>query len=63
MRVSAPDSPCMRNCTLDARDTCLGCGRTLTEILDWHGLDPAGRQAAFERARARLADRTPWRRQ
>ena len=26
------ESPCIRHCTLDDADICLGCGRTLDEI-------------------------------
>ena len=29
-------SPCVRNCCLDANDVCVGCGRSLAEILAWH---------------------------
>ena len=32
MRVS---SPCVRNCCLDDDEVCLGCSRTLDEILHW----------------------------
>ena len=28
-------SPCVRNCCLDKKDICLGCGRTLEEIIRW----------------------------
>lgn len=28
-------SPCVRNCCLDKQDICLGCHRSLQEILDW----------------------------
>ncbi len=28
-------SPCVRNCCLDDFDVCLGCRRTLKEILAW----------------------------
>jgi len=31
-----PQSPCIRNCCLDQHDCCLGCGRLLTEITEWH---------------------------
>ncbi|MDN3685302.1 DUF1289 domain-containing protein [Vibrio sinaloensis] len=27
-----PPNPCVRNCCLNERDICLGCGRTLQEI-------------------------------
>jgi len=28
-------SPCVRNCCLDRQDVCLGCGRTVDEIIIW----------------------------
>lgn len=30
------DSPCIRNCCLDEQDICMGCYRSLEEILIWH---------------------------
>jgi hypothetical protein len=30
-----PPSPCTRVCTLDDHDVCLGCSRTLVEIVGW----------------------------
>ena len=33
-----PDSsPCVRRCCLDRNDVCVGCFRTLAEILAWGG--------------------------
>jgi predicted Fe-S protein YdhL (DUF1289 family) len=29
------ESPCIRSCCLDGNDICLGCHRTLNEILNW----------------------------
>ncbi|MFT6086268.1 MAG: putative Fe-S protein YdhL (DUF1289 family) [Glaciecola sp.] len=29
------ESPCVRNCCLDQQDMCLGCFRSITEILEW----------------------------
>lgn len=29
------NSPCVRNCCLDQGDICLGCFRSLDEILQW----------------------------
>lgn len=29
------ESPCIRNCCLDDNDICLGCFRSLDEILSW----------------------------
>jgi len=28
-------SPCIKNCCLDEKDICIGCYRTLDEILKW----------------------------
>ena len=28
-------SPCIRNCCLDEADVCIGCGRTVEEIIRW----------------------------
>ena len=33
--MSEIESPCVRNCCLDDKDVCLGCFRTLGEILAW----------------------------
>ncbi|MAR91404.1 MAG: DUF1289 domain-containing protein [Pseudomonadota bacterium] len=55
-----PESPCVRNCCLDNRDICLGCGRTLEEILHWNQYSPQQREQAFRRASQRRdADSTP----
>ncbi|MDO9625211.1 MAG: DUF1289 domain-containing protein [Pseudomonas sp.] len=55
MSVSA--SPCVRQCCLDDRDMCLGCGRLLNEILEWSSADDAHRRAICESAQARLQQR------
>ena len=31
----AVSSPCVKNCCLDKQDVCLGCGRTVSEIIRW----------------------------
>ncbi|MFZ1295916.1 MAG: DUF1289 domain-containing protein, partial [Pseudomonadales bacterium] len=33
--VTPQASPCIRHCTLDEADICIGCGRSLQDILDW----------------------------
>ena len=33
--VGSALSPCVRNCCLDNNDICMGCGRSLSEILVW----------------------------
>ena len=50
-------SPCVRNCCLDERDVCLGCGRSLDEIRIWSESDDAERLRILERASARRAER------
>jgi uncharacterized protein len=48
-------SPCVRSCTLDpATETCVGCGRTLTEILNWRGYSEAERHSITEELPRRL---------
>jgi hypothetical protein len=34
-RPGYPASPCNSLCTLDDDDRCLGCGRTLAQIMRW----------------------------
>ena len=50
-------SPCVRNCCLDANDICLGCGRSLKEILDWHKVSESERQEILALAKKRLSTR------
>jgi len=50
-------SPCVRNCCLDERDVCLGCGRSLDEIKVWSEAGDAERLGILERAAARRAER------
>lgn len=47
-------SPCVRNCCLDEKDVCVGCGRSLEEIRVWSSLDEGQRRAVLEQARIRL---------
>ncbi|MET0659587.1 MAG: DUF1289 domain-containing protein [Steroidobacteraceae bacterium] len=48
-------SPCIRVCTLDDDEVCIGCGRTLTEIVAWTKLSAAEQRAVCERAELRKA--------
>jgi predicted Fe-S protein YdhL (DUF1289 family) len=54
MSPSAPrprvESPCIKVCTLDASNVCVGCGRTLAEIADWSRLSPEEQRLVCERA-------------
>ena len=48
-------SPCVRNCCLDHDDVCLGCFRTLDEILAWGGSGAPEREAILASATVRAA--------
>ena len=48
-----PSSPCLNICTLDERDVCRGCYRSLVEISGWTRMTAAEQWAAVERAEAR----------
>ncbi len=46
-------SPCVRNCCLDENDICLGCFRSLSEIVAWNELDAGERKAVLDLAEKR----------
>lgn len=46
-------SPCVRNCCLDDKDLCLGCLRTLEEILIWGEADSFKRLQILDNCSAR----------
>jgi predicted Fe-S protein YdhL (DUF1289 family) len=46
-------SPCIRHCTLDDDDICLGCLRSIDDICAWGGADDEERLRILERATAR----------
>jgi len=50
-------SPCVRNCCLDDDNVCLGCGRSLDEIVSWSTADDAEKRATLDRSRLRAAQR------
>lgn len=58
----SPDvpSPCVRNCCLDEADVCLGCGRTIDEILRWQKATNAEREVIVREAAVRRARRVAW---
>lgn len=48
-------SPCTNVCQLDgATGWCLGCGRTIDEIIRWGGTDPADRAHVMAELPARM---------
>jgi uncharacterized protein len=60
MSIAPPDplaSPCVRNCCLDEDNVCMGCGRSLQEIVTWSSASPADKAAILERSRERAKRR------
>ena len=60
MTQTAPTSPCMNICVLDAGRTCIGCRRTLDEIARWGRMSAAEQwqviaRIEFERGQAAAA--------
>ncbi len=51
------NTPCVRNCCLDEKDICLGCNRTLEEIIGWSAMDDEQKKQVLsfcqDRAKAR----------
>ncbi len=43
-------STCVRNCCLDKGDICLGCFRSLEEIMRWSEADDQERRAILQNA-------------
>jgi predicted Fe-S protein YdhL (DUF1289 family) len=50
-------SPCVRNCCLDETNVCMGCHRTLDEIVAWGTAAPAEQRAILARSSTRAAER------
>ena len=50
-------SPCVRNCCLDDDNVCMGCGRSLEEIVAWGAASEADKRAILARSRARNEER------
>ena len=60
MNAPPPDplaSPCVRNCCLDDDNVCMGCGRTLHEIVAWGTATDADKAAILASSRERLRSR------
>ncbi|MFM2590269.1 DUF1289 domain-containing protein [Vibrio sp. TBV020] len=54
-----PPNPCIRHCCLDGDDICLGCFRTLQEILSWSQSTSAEKKAILEHCKSRRARKAP----
>jgi predicted Fe-S protein YdhL (DUF1289 family) len=51
------DTPCIAVCFIDpVTNLCLGCGRTLPEIAQWHKMDSAARQSVMSTLPKRMSD-------
>ncbi|MEO0997384.1 MAG: DUF1289 domain-containing protein [Pseudomonadota bacterium] len=48
-RPQRPESPCISICTLDDGDVCMGCARTLDEIVRWSGMSAAEQWSVVRR--------------
>ncbi len=46
-------SPCVRNCCLDGDDICLGCFRTIEEIIKWGEADQNEKLRILTKAKQR----------
>ncbi|NCF10975.1 MAG: DUF1289 domain-containing protein [Gammaproteobacteria bacterium] len=58
-RVVAPvDSPCIKVCVLDDQQVCIGCKRTLDEIVAWGSLSDDARMNVLERLKRTGAERS-----
>ena len=50
-------SPCVRKCTLDDDDICVGCFRSIDEICAWSAASEPERRRILEQATARRENR------
>lgn len=50
---SKVESPCTKVCTLDARNICIGCGRSVSEIANWSRLSADEQRDICHKARER----------
>ncbi|MEO1582649.1 MAG: DUF1289 domain-containing protein [Pseudomonadota bacterium] len=57
VNTGSPQSPCISICTLDENDRCVGCLRTLDEIMDWTVMDDAAKQQVLDNVAARVSER------
>lgn len=46
-------SPCIRHCCLDEDDICVGCFRSLPEVVSWADADNATRQQILDKSKDR----------
>ncbi|ARU41065.1 hypothetical protein CCB80_07885 [Armatimonadetes bacterium Uphvl-Ar1] len=51
--VTPVESPCVRVCRLDGNDVCVGCCRTIQEIISWPNLSDTQKARIIEKVEAR----------
>ena len=51
-------SPCIRNCTLNEEDLCVGCLRTLDEITNWQSATDEQRLQILENVAERRREKS-----
>ncbi len=51
-----PPSPCNRHCCLNEDDMCIGCFRTLDEILQWSASDSEEKMRIIAECKKRRAE-------
>lgn len=51
------DSPCTRVCCLDDNDVCVGCFRSMKEIMAWGGASDDERREILRQCEARREER------
>lgn len=56
-RVIDKYSPCIRNCCLDEDDICLGCFRSVDEIMQWSGSSDEEKKVILSKADIRKKKR------
>lgn len=55
--MSAVNSPCVRECALDQDEICLGCLRSIEEIMQWSGADNKQKRQILARVESRRQQR------
>lgn len=59
--MSEVPSPCVRNCCLDEDDVCLGCFRTVEEIMQWGDINDEEKRGILIKAGERRTSRRVFR--
>lgn len=51
--INDVESPCVRNCCLNEDDVCMGCFRTIAEIIEWGQANSVERNSILQMAKQR----------